>query len=156
MERVISPTESDLIHDPDVTLDEIDDILNRIAAKSSYSSNELRTKVATKYEGPIQTEVALSKIFWRLHSSEAKWIVRMLLKTYGPIKIPEIVAMQSFQSFLPDVLAFQNSFEAALKLLQRPTIKRMPTRVAKDLEGQLRQTPVNELVLQIGTMISRP
>ena len=64
--------------------------------------------------------------------------------------------MQCFHFFLPDLLAFQTSFEAAVKMLQRPAIKWMPPRVAKDVEGRLRQSAVNELVPQVGSMTSRP
>lgn len=64
--------------------------------------------------------------------------------------------MQCFHFLLPDLLAFQNTFETAVKLLQRPTIRRMPARVTNDVEHLLRQTAVNELALQVGTMISRP
>jgi DNA ligase 4 len=70
--------------------------------------------------------------------------------------MPETVAMQSFSFLLTGLLAFQNSFEAAVELLQRPTIRRMPARVAKDVEGQLRRTAVKEPIPQVGTMISRP
>ena len=117
---------SDLRHDSGVTLDKIDETLERIAAKSSFSSKELRARVGTKHAGPIQTDVGLSKTFRRLHRSEAKWMMRMLLKTYSPVKIPETVAMHRFHFLLPDLLALQNTFEAAMKLLQCLTIKHMP------------------------------
>ena len=63
VERIIFTTDPEPKPSPDVTLNEIDTALDRIAATSSFSSLEL------------------SRIFRRLHSSEAKWMVRMLLKT---------------------------------------------------------------------------
>jgi DNA ligase-4 len=83
VERVMSATDPGFRPGPGVTLDEINETLDRIAAKSSFSSNELGVKVGTKYAASIQTNVALSRIFRQLHSSEAKWIVRMVLKTYN-------------------------------------------------------------------------
>lgn len=47
-----------------------------------------------------------STIFRRLYSSEAKWMVRMLLKTYGPVLIPKVPTMQRFHFLLPDLLSF--------------------------------------------------
>jgi hypothetical protein len=44
---------SHLRHDSGVVQDEIDEVLDRIAAHSSFSSNELRVKVAPRHEGPI-------------------------------------------------------------------------------------------------------
>lgn len=74
----MSATDPDFRPGPGVTLDEVGETLDRIAAKSSFSSNELRAKVGTKYAGAIQTDVALSKIFRQLHSSEAKELVPRL------------------------------------------------------------------------------
>jgi hypothetical protein len=52
----MSATDPEFRPGPGVTLDEIDKTLDRIAAKSSFSSNELRAKVGTKYAGSIQTD----------------------------------------------------------------------------------------------------
>ena len=57
---------------------------------------------------------------------------------------------------MPDLLVFQKSFEAAVKLMCRPTIRRMPAQVTKDVEGPLREIAVRELAPQIGVMITRP
>jgi DNA ligase-4 len=77
-----------------VALEELDEILDRIAATSSFSSIDLRERVKAKYMEPIRTNDALSIIFQRLNSSEAKWMVRMVLKTYSPAHIPEVLALQ--------------------------------------------------------------
>jgi DNA ligase-4 len=77
-------------------------------------------------------------------------MVRMLLKNYSPIHIPEILAMRQFHFLLPDLLSFQSSLEAAVKLLDEPTIRCMPYRVAKDAEGPLREIADSELKLKVG------
>jgi len=46
----MSATDPDFSPGPGVTLDEIDETLDRIAAKSSFSSNKLRAEVSTKEE----------------------------------------------------------------------------------------------------------
>jgi hypothetical protein len=41
-------------------------------------------------------DVELSTIFRRIHSSERKWLVRLLLKTLSPIKIPDATTLRRF------------------------------------------------------------
>jgi DNA ligase-4 len=73
-------------------------------------------------------------LFRKLHSSEAKWLIRILLKTYGPARVPEALAMWRFHFLLPDILGFQK----AVQLLQSPTIGRMPARVANGVHAAQR------------------
>ena len=136
----MSQTDTEPKSNSKVTVEELDTILDRIAANSSFSSIDLREKVGAKYAEPIQTGDVLSKLFRKLHSSEAKWMVRMLLKTYSPVQVPEMVAMQQFHFLLPDLLSFQNSFNAAVQLLGRPAIRSIPAQPAKDQYRQLRAT----------------
>jgi DNA ligase-4 len=111
--------------------------------------------VREKYTGPIQINGALSSIFRRLKSSEAKWMVRVLIKDYSPVQIPETLEMYHFHFLLPDLLNFQNSFEAALKLLDGPIIRGMPIQETRDVEGVLREIADREFKPQIGVMITR-
>ena len=83
-------------------------------------------------------------------------MVRMILKTYSPVHVPETLALQQFHFFLPDLLCFQNSFEAAVKLLHDATVGQMHISAGKDVEGSIRESAVRGLVPQIGIMITRP
>ncbi len=87
VERVMSATDSEPRHGPSATVEELDETLDRIAATSSFSSVYLRERIKEKHAEPIRTDDALSGIFRVLNSSEAKWMVRMLLKDYGPISV---------------------------------------------------------------------
>jgi DNA ligase-4 len=156
VERVMAATDSELRPGPSMTLEELDEILDRIAATSSFSSVDLRERVKAKYMEPIRSNDALSRIFRILNSCEAKWMVRMALKTYSPVQVPETLVLQQFHVLLPDVLRFQNSFEAAVKLLQDATVRQKPTQVEKEAEGLFSESAVYELVPQIGIMITRP
>jgi DNA ligase 4 len=120
VERVMSATDSEPRHGPSATVEELDETLDRIAVTSSFSSVNLRKRIKERHAEPIRTDDALSGIFRLLNSSEAKWMVRMLLKDYGPVHIPETLAMQQFHFLLPDLLTFQNSFDTAVKFLQDP------------------------------------
>jgi hypothetical protein len=90
-----------------------------------------KNKMNTKYPSHRPADNVLSVLLRKLHSSEAKWLIRMVLKTYSPARVPEAPAMRRFHFLLPDILSFQNSFEAAVQLLQSPTIRRMSTRVCQ-------------------------
>jgi DNA ligase-4 len=57
---------------------------------------------------------------------------------------------------LPDLLSFQNSFEAAVKLPDEPTIRCIPFRVARDADNISRKIADRELEPQVGVMIARP
>ena len=59
-------------------------------------------------------------------------MVCIILKTYSPVHVPETLALQQFHFILPGLLYLQNSFEAAVKLLQ-------DARVEKEIEGLLRE-----------------
>jgi hypothetical protein len=47
-------------------------------------------------------------------------MVCMLFKNYRPVCIPETLAMRQFHFLFPDLLRLQNSFEAAVNLLDEP------------------------------------
>jgi DNA ligase-4 len=72
-------------------------------------------------------------------------MVRMLLKDYSPMRILETVVIHQFHFLLPDLLSFQNSFEAAVKLLDEPTIRYMSFRVARDTDNISREIADSEL-----------
>ncbi len=64
--------------------------------------------------------------------------------------------MRQFHFLLPDLLSLQNSFEAAVNLLNEPTIRSMPFRVARDTNNISRKITATEVKPQIGVMISWP
>ena len=72
-------------HKPSLILEKFDEILDRIVATSSFSSIDLRRRMKENYAELIRVNDALSSIFRRLKSPEAKWMVRMLLKDYSPV-----------------------------------------------------------------------
>jgi DNA ligase-4 len=99
VEYVMAATDFEHRPGPNVTLEELDEILDRIAAISSFLSIDLRRRMKEKYAELIRVNDAFSSIFRRLKSSEAKWMVRMLLKDYSLVRIPETAAMQQFHFF---------------------------------------------------------
>ncbi|XP_044718809.1 uncharacterized protein HRG_07374 [Hirsutella rhossiliensis] len=88
VERVMAITDCEPRMGPKVTLQELDDVLDRIAAFSPFSSADLREETERKYRQPCSSsDDLLIRLFRRLNSFEAKWLVRMLSKRqliYGP------------------------------------------------------------------------
>jgi DNA ligase-4 len=139
-----------------MTLDELDDIINRVAALSPFSSMNLKEVVDRKFGRSARANDLLSGVFRHLHSSEAKWMVRMLSKNYGPAHVPEALAMSQFHFLLPDLLRFQNSIQAAVGLLEKPTIRHMPIQPAADAWDELKKVASQELEPRVGIMTARP
>ncbi|KAJ4508685.1 hypothetical protein HRR83_005777 [Exophiala dermatitidis] len=151
LEQIMSEAEMPL---PDasnqVTLEEIDEALFQIAANSPFSSVEIRWSANNAYPHEI-----LLPIVRRLQSWEAKWLVRMILKSYSPIQIPEHQFMQSFHFLLPDVLAIQNSLEAAVEVLSQEDLRSLPPNPPKELRHIYRKVCARYLVPKLGVMICR-
>jgi DNA ligase 4 len=152
----MSVTDPALQPDSGMTVDWIDEVLDCIAATSSFSSSKLRADVQARQAAPTNAQSDLLDIFRRLRGLEAKWLVRMLLKNYSPVHVPEKVAMQNFHFLLPDLLGFQDSFEAVVELLREPTIARILVRVTEDTERLLRELAIENLRPRVGTMAMRP
>ncbi|KAH7110966.1 hypothetical protein EDB81DRAFT_831394, partial [Dactylonectria macrodidyma] len=89
VERVMAITDCESRASREVTLEELDDVLDQIAASSSFSSASLRERVTTKHDRSIRTDDLLSKVFRVLQSSETKWMIRIISKNYSPARVPE-------------------------------------------------------------------
>ncbi|KAF2174725.1 hypothetical protein K469DRAFT_685747 [Zopfia rhizophila CBS 207.26] len=117
IKHLMSATDAGTRYGSSITLEELNETLDRVTATSSFLSIELRQRIEPKYVEPIRTHDVLSRIFRRLYSSEAKWMVCMILKDYSLVQILETLAIQTFHFLLPNVLGFQNSFEAAIRII---------------------------------------
>ena len=155
VENVMAVTDCESRHGPNVTLEELNDILDQIAAMSAFSSVRLRQKIKEKYGRSIRADDLLRRIFQVLKSTEAEWMVRMLSKSYSPVCVPELLAMRQFHFLLPDLLTFQNSLEAAFQLLDEPMIRCMPFQAERDAERELREIANNDLKPQVGVMVTQ-
>ncbi|KFA77702.1 hypothetical protein S40288_10262 [Stachybotrys chartarum IBT 40288] len=145
VERVMATTDCEPRVGPEAILEEIDDVLDQVAALSSFSSASLREKVTKKHGRLSRADDLLAKIFRVLRSSECKWMIRMISKNYSPVRVPETLVMSRFHFLLPDLLRFQNSIPAAVELLGSPTIRHMPNQPAVDTYTDLKEVASNAL-----------
>ncbi|KFA48997.1 hypothetical protein S40293_09786 [Stachybotrys chartarum IBT 40293] len=155
VERVMATTDCEPRVGPEAILEEIDDVLDQVAALSSFSSASLREKVTKKHGRLSRADDLLAKIFRVLRSSECKWMIRMISKNYSPVRVPETLVMSRFHFLLPDLLRFQNSIPAAVELLGSPTIRHMPNQPAVDTCTDLKEVASNALEPQVGIMTAR-
>lgn len=151
VERVMAEAEFDPPRTGhEVTLEEIDIALTKIAANTKASAPHIRAQVNDKTPAEL-----LAPIICRLSSSEAKWLVRMIIKSYLPAEIPEYAALHNFHFMLPRLLRIQNSFEAAIEVISRQDIAKLPARPSKEYETALLPFMFKEIEPRFGVMIQR-
>ena len=137
----------------ELSLEEIDALFDRIAATYGGSSPELQTRILD----PIAADEALLPLFRRLQSIEAKWLIRMFLKRYTPIELPERLIMRQFHSLLPDILCLQSCFAAAIRCLDDPAFSHIPPRpLDAEHEQAIKLEVASHLKPQVGVMVQRP
>ncbi len=134
----------------DVTLEEIDSTLNQIAANSAFSSSEMR-----QWADGRNHDQLLAPILRRLSSREAKWLVRMILKSYSPIQVPERTAMLQFHFLLPSILSVQDSIAAAINHLNQPNIASLPHNPEPDAADAFKKTVLKGIVPRLAIMVKR-
>jgi hypothetical protein len=81
-------------------------------------------------------------------------MVRMTPKTYSPVRITELLAMQKFHFLLLDVMGFQISLVAVVRILSEIPIWWMPAQATIALEASLRYNAARRLMSQIRVMIT--
>jgi DNA ligase-4 len=135
----------------EVTLEELNEALDELAARSSFSSPAIRGKM-----DPREAHAILSTILHRLQSWEAKWFVRLVFKNFSPVIVPEQLAMDQFHFLLRDLLDLQSSFDAAVAVLSRARISQLPPRPARGYQAALKFGVMSELVPQVGVMVKTP
>ncbi|EXJ93856.1 hypothetical protein A1O1_02249 [Capronia coronata CBS 617.96] len=134
----------------EVTLEQIDEALLQVAANSPFSSPDIKRSA----NGVLPHDV-LMPIVRRLQSREAKWLVRMILKSYSPVQVPEYSVMQTFHFLLSDILAVQNTIEAAVAILGEEDIKPLPPNPPKELRPLFRKACARYVVPRLGVMVQR-
>ncbi|ERF70354.1 hypothetical protein EPUS_07619 [Endocarpon pusillum Z07020] len=137
----------------EVTLEEIDNLFDRIAAMYGGSAPGLQERILD----PTSADEALQPLFPRLQSYEAKWLVRMFLKRYTPVELPERLVMRQFHRLLPDVLRLQNCLTAAINCLNDPAVSHISPRssLSEEQEHAVKVEVARHLKPQVGIMVQQ-
>ncbi|KAL2821827.1 hypothetical protein BDW59DRAFT_181114 [Aspergillus cavernicola] len=151
VEDVMRQAENYIVSGQEVTIEEIDTALNRIASRCRFSGPKVR-----KQPSAVDVEETLSPLYRRLSSRDAKWLTRMILKTHISDVIPGNLTLKSYHFLLPHLLLFQDSFEAALNLLSSKPISHFPPRPEPGFAKNLALIALHHLTPDIGIKIGRP
>lgn len=150
VENVMQQAENHVHGLLEVTVEEVDRALDRIASKSRFSAESVRRK-----RSAVDVEETLAPIFRRLSARDAKWLTRLILKDFSPVAVPSPLLLRTFHFLLPNLLVFQDSLETALDLLGVEPIKSFPSRPSRDFADYLKRNVVPDLVPKIGVKIGR-
>jgi DNA ligase 4 len=137
---------------PAVTLIEVDNKLHELAASNRFSAPGVYNGVP-----PSSGDKAalLENILKRVSANEGKWLVRLILKNFSPVCIDERLVLKSFHFLLPDLLQFQNNFDAAVGLL-KTSLHDYPQTCDPRSETAYRETAREKLRPIVGIKVGRP
>lgn len=89
-------------------IEEIDQSLLRIASFDKSSSSAVQS-LASSWPNPDGIE-SLGNLYQRLQGREAKWLTRLILKSYAPIQFPKNLDPGPQHSFLPTCVQLKVHF----------------------------------------------
>lgn len=136
----------------EVTLEEIDNSLERIASRCKFSSAEVRRK----HRDTMDVHEILPILLRKLRSWEAKWLVRLVLKNFTPLDLPETYTLLQFHFLLPNILQVQNSFASAVSRLEETARLGIRYRCPReDIQGYMKKACA-QLAPKTGVFIQRP
>lgn len=94
-----------------MTIEDIDDVLLRIASQCKNSSEAVRSHA--RRHGNSHITDSLAKLYHRLQSREAKWLTRLILKDYAPVKFPKSIEYMPNHSSIPNFVRVQAEFPSS-------------------------------------------
>jgi DNA ligase-4 len=151
VENVMSQAENQILPGQEVTVEEIDNVLQDVASRCRFSGPTVRRKHTA-----VDVDEVLGSLYRRLSSRDAKWLTRMILKSYHPVQLPADYFLQKVHFLLPHLLLFQNSLEAAVELLKSPSLKLFPPKPQSDFASLLGDKALEHFVPRLGIKIGRP
>ena len=103
----------------------------------------------------MSTDTELGYVLKRIESWEVKWFVRLLLREYPTISLDENHTLKHYHFLLPEILKFQNDFDAAIRLL-KGDLSHFPSTPAPSAEMELRLEAARLLKPVVGVKVARP
>ena len=98
-----------------VTVEQVDQLLHGLASGIKWSSPAIRasqTPLTQRNRGDLE------RIFSRVTATEAKWLTRLVLKSFAPLIFDEHLILMLCDPLLPSVLKVQEDFASAVNLVQ--------------------------------------
>ncbi|OIW29929.1 hypothetical protein CONLIGDRAFT_596882 [Coniochaeta ligniaria NRRL 30616] len=114
VERILTTTPNACSED--VTVEEIDRALHRIASGCHFSSPSVR---ASRSSGEsVDRLLELGGLYRRVPARDAKWLTRLILKSYEPVVLEPTTIYRGLHPLLPTILKVQDDFAVAARFLQ--------------------------------------
>ncbi|KAJ5706626.1 hypothetical protein N7488_006427 [Penicillium malachiteum] len=151
VQNVMCQAENDIPPGREVLVEEIDEALGLVASRCRFSGPQVR-----RQHSSVDVDTVLSPIYRRLSSRDAKWLTRMILKSYLPVSLPERFTLAKIHFLLPHLLQFQNTFEGALQMLQSDPMCHFPPRPDPRSAAGFCAIALDHLRPRIGIKIGRP
>lgn len=152
LERTMAPWDGTFSTKREIPIERVDKLLVQLAAKYRFSDKAIRQK----RDWHVKTDTELKEIFIRLESWEAKWLVRLLLRDHCTIELDERFVLGQIHFLLPELLMFQNDFEAVFEMLRGelsayPSVPPPPPQ-----EQVMRIEAAQKLNVVVGVKVARP
>ncbi|KAB5563326.1 hypothetical protein GE09DRAFT_1285251 [Coniochaeta sp. 2T2.1] len=102
--------------DSDVTVEEIDQALHRIASACPFSSPSVRSSRASGED--VDRLLELGPLYRRVSARDAKWLTRLILKNYEPVVLDPTTVYRGLHPLLPTILKVQDDVAVVGRFLQ--------------------------------------
>ena len=150
-ERAMKPWDGTFPSKHPVSIRRVDRLLTQLAARYRFSDDAIRQQ----RDWHVKTDEELKYIFVRLESWEAKWLVRLILRDYCTITLDEHYIFEQYHFLLPDLLMFQNDFDAVFGML-RGELSCYPAAPGNLEERSMRVEAAQKLKPVVGVKVGRP
>ncbi|KAI5780815.1 hypothetical protein EDC01DRAFT_667337 [Geopyxis carbonaria] len=107
-----------------ITVEEIDTMLDELAGRCRFSTEELRKKYKAT-SGRTPQEI-IESIWMRLTPYEGKWLTRCILKKLDPVVISSSLVLKSYHFLMPRLLTVQDNLVQACKHICSDEVKIIP------------------------------
>lgn len=150
-ERTMKPWDGTFSSKHTTSIARVDRLLTQLAARYRFSDAAIRAQ----RDWDVQTDEELKEIMVRLESWEAKWLVRLILRDYCTITLDERYTFEQYHFLLPDLLLFQNDFDAVFTML-RGELGCYPAVPGNLEERAMRIEAAHKLKPVVGIKVGRP
>ncbi|KAJ5349428.1 hypothetical protein N7541_007155 [Penicillium brevicompactum] len=150
-EKVMRQAENPISPAQELTVEEIDCAMEMIASRCRFSGPQIR-----RNRSAVDHESILSSLYLRSSSRDAKWLTRMILKSYAPVVFPEHYTLKKFHFLLPHLFRLQNSFDGALDMLASEPINKLPPNPDPTSARKLSAIAMQHLRPRVGIKVGRP
>ncbi|TLS27236.1 hypothetical protein PpBr36_05507 [Pyricularia pennisetigena] len=101
---------------PLITVEEVDEILHCIAARSRFSSPKVQSYLPTSGRTD-ECHVRLQQLYNRLEPNQAKWLTRLVLKDWSPVDLNPTHILKGLDPLLPVLLKIYDDVPTAVSRL---------------------------------------